>query len=254
MKNKFIVASCLSFLIILTCPSIKAQPIKLLIYSKTNGFHHKSIPAAIAALSKMASENNWQLTFTDDSLSFSSLKQLQSYNAIVFVLITGKIFDTLQENAFKQYLQQGGGLVTIHTGTDCEKNWPWYMNAIGAKFKNHPKQQQATYLVIDSTHSATKLLPKVWSHFDEIYNFAAPVSDSVHVLLTVDESSYTGGTMGVHPITWYRNLNKGRIFQTALGHTDACYTDTDFLAHLKGGIEWAATAPLIKKQTIKRKR
>jgi len=249
MKNRFILANCLALLIILSSPFIKAQPIKLLVYTKTNGFHHKSIPAATAALSKMASENNWQLSFTEDSLSFSSLKQLKPFNAIVFVLNTGKIFDTLQENVFIQYIQQGGGLVTIHTGTDCEKNWSWYMNAIGAKFKSHPKQQQANYIVIDSTHPATKLLPKVWSHFDEIYNYNAPVSDSVHVLLTVDESTYTGGTMGVHPIAWSRNYEKGRIFQTALGHTDACYTDTDFLNHLKGGLEWAATLPKIKKKT-----
>ena len=66
------------------------------------------------------------------------------------------------------------------------------------------------------------------------------MSADVHILITVDESSYTGGTMGtLHPIAWYKNVNKGRVFQTALGHTDACYSDKDFINHLVGGIKWA---------------
>ena len=220
--------------------SSEAKPIKILVFSKTNGFRHKTIPVASAALTALAKENNWVLTFTEDSLLFSKYKALKHYKAILFLYTTGKILGIEEEKAFSKYIEKGGALVTIHTGTDCEKNWDWYMNLLGAKFKNHPKQQTARFVVNDSTHLATNLLPKEWLHFDEIYNFAAPVSPDVHVLLSVDESSYTGGTMGaVHPIAWYKNYKKGKVFQTALGHTDACYTDEDFIKHLVGGIKWA---------------
>ncbi len=220
--------------------SSEAKPIKILVFSKTNGFRHKTIPIASAALTALAKENNWTLTFTEDSLLFSKYKTLKQYKAILFLYTTGKVLGTEQEKAFRKYIEKGGALVTIHTGADCEQNWDWYMNLVGAKFKNHPKQQQARFVVNDSTHLATNLLPKEWLHFDEIYNFTMPVSADVHVLLSVDESSYTGGTMGaVHPIAWCRNYKKGRVFQTALGHTDACYSDKDFLHHLVGGIKWA---------------
>ncbi|OSC57397.1 hypothetical protein B5181_32535, partial [Streptomyces sp. 4F] len=32
----------------------------------------------------------------------------------------------------------------------------------------------------------------------------------------------------------------GRVFYTALGHAAEAYADPDFLAHLQGGVQWAA--------------
>ena len=236
-----VLLTCLSIILMLRGSLFsEAKPIKILVYSKTNGFRHKTIPTAITTLTTIAKDNNWQLTFTEDSLLFSKYKQLKHYRAVLFLYTTGKVLGNKEESAFKKYIEKGGVLVTIHTGTDCEQNWDWYMNAIGAKFKSHPKQQQAKFIVQDSTNLSTNKLPKEWLHFDEIYNYSAPVLSDVHVLLTVDESSYTGGTMGiVHPIAWYKKINKGRVFQTALGHTDACYADKDFISHLVGAIKWA---------------
>ena len=238
MKTFF---TCLSIIFLLGLSVVgEAKPIKILVYSKTNGFRHKTIPTAIAALKTLAMDNDWQLTFTEDSLMFSKYKLLKKYKAILFLYTTGKVLGNEEEIAFKKYIDNGGAWITIHTGTDCEQNWDWYVTTIGAKFKNHPKQQQAKFLIQESQHPSTTKLPKEWLHFDEIYNYDAPVSADVHILITVDESSYTGGTMGtLHPIAWYKNVNKGRVFQTALGHTDACYSDKDFINHLVGGIKWA---------------
>jgi len=236
-----VLLTCFTIILMLSVSLFsEAKPIKILVYSKTNGFRHKTIPTAITALTTIAKDNNWQLTFTEDSLLFGNYKQLKQYKAVLFLYTTGKILGNEEENAFKEYIEEGGALVTIHTGTDCEQNWDWYMNAIGAAFKNHPKQQQAKFIVQDSTHLSTSKIQKEWLHFDEIYNYTAPVLSDVHVLITVDESTYNGGIMGtLHPIAWYKNINNGRVFQTALGHTDACYTDKDFINHLVGGIKWA---------------
>jgi hypothetical protein len=67
----------------------------------------------------------------------------------------------------------------------------------------------------------------------------------IHVLLTVDESTYAenDGTDGVdddHPVAWCKRYDGGRMFYTALGHTEATYTDADFLKHLLGGLDTAA--------------
>ena len=63
------------------------------------------------------------------------------------------------------------------------------------------------------------------------------------MLLRADESSYEGGGMGGdHPLAWCREHAAGRVFHTALGHAREAYTDRDFLAHLRGGIGWAAAA------------
>ena len=219
--------------------SIEAQSIKLLAYSKTNGFRHKSIPAAKEALTTLAKDNQWQITFTEDSLLFNDYKWLKKYDAIVFVMTTGKIFDSIEEQSFKKYLEKGGGLLTLHTGTDCEQHWDWYMKTMGAQFKAHPKQQQAKFLVVDSLHPAARLLPSEWTAFDELYNFTAPVSVDEHPLVEVDETSYTGGTMnGKHPLVWWQQVKKGRLLQSAIGHTDDFYKDPKMLKFIKGAVLW----------------
>jgi len=229
----------LSLLLLLITSFSQAKTIKILVFSKTNGFHHKSIPAAKEALILMAKQHNWTLTFTEDSLAFNDYKSMKQYKAVIFLMTTGKVFGIQQEEVFQKYIEKGGGLITLHTGTDCEMNWEWYMNTVGGKFKNHPKQQLAKFIIEDSTHPATKQLPKEWLHFDEIYNFGSPVVSSAHILICVDESTYTGGTMGaLHPIVWYNYCKKGRIFQTALGHADDCYVDNNVLQHISGGINW----------------
>jgi hypothetical protein len=75
---------------------------------------------------------------------------------------------------------------------------------------------------------------------DEWYNFQTNPRPSVHVLATIDESSYTGGTMGAdHPIAWWHDYDGGRAWYTAGGHTDESWSEPLFLAHVLSGIEYA---------------
>ncbi|MBC7650776.1 MAG: ThuA domain-containing protein [Deinococcales bacterium] len=226
--------------LILGINKLDAQKIKLLAISKTNGYRHGAISAAKVALTLMAQQNNWEIEFTEDSLRFNDYKTLKQYDAVIFMLTTGNIFGEKQETALEKYIKKGGGLLTMHTGTDTEYDWAWYYKAIGAQFKSHPKQQQAKFLVVDTIHQATKMLPATWVRFDELYNFKLPIPANINVLIELDETTYSGGTMGKHPIAWYQTVKKGRVLQTALGHTDASYKEDLFLQHLKGAIEWVA--------------
>ena len=90
-------------------------------------------------------------------------------------------------------------------------------------------------------HDASKSLPEYWQRTDEWYDFAANVRGRSHVLATVDETTYSGGTMGFdHPVAWCKDFRGGRSFYTAGGHTAAAYAEPAFRRHLAGGIEWAA--------------
>ena len=92
--------------------------------------------------------------------------------------------------------------------------------------------------MVDTTHLATKNIPKIWSHKDEWYNYKN-ISKNITVLAIVDESTYEGGTNGAnHPIAWFQEYDGGKMFYTGLGHTAESYTDTYFLAHILGGIQY----------------
>lgn len=77
----------------------------------------------------------------------------------------------------------------------------------------------------------------MWQHTDEWYNFRRRPGPDRTVLLTVDEDSYAGGTMGEdHPIAWYGPYGRGRTWYTSLGHSVEAYDDPLLLAHLRGGL------------------
>lgn len=210
----------------------------VLIFSKTNGFRHASIPAGIAAIKKLGAENNFDVESTEDSTFFND-SALKKYSAIIFLSTTGKLFGPDQEKALQKYIQNGGGYVGIHAATDCEYNWPWYGELAGAYFKGHPSQQEAKLIVVNKDHPSTRSLPSEWVRFDEWYNFKN-LNPSVTVLIKIDEHSYKGGENGDnHPMAWYHSFEGGRAFYTELGHTEESFSDPNYLNHILGGIEYA---------------
>ncbi len=211
---------------------------KVLIFCKTAGYHHASIATGIPAIIKLGQENNFDVDTTTNSTLFT-YDNLKQYAAVIFLSTTGDVLNDQQEAEFQKYIKAGGGFVGVHAATDTEYDWPWYGNLVGAYFKSHPAQQNATFNVVDHDFIATKHLPAVWKRFDELYNFKW-MAPNLHVLITIDEKSYTGGTMGDnHPMSWYHDYDGGRAFYTELGHTDASYADPLYLQHLLGGIKYA---------------
>ncbi|MDF2430889.1 MAG: uncharacterized protein JWP44_520 [Mucilaginibacter sp.] len=236
MKHKLLILSVLCILGL----TIAAKP-KVLIFSKTAGFHHTSIPAGIAAVTKLGQENNFDVDTTTDSKKFT-YNNLKQYAAVIFLNTTGDVLNDQQQGEFEKYIHAGGGFVGVHSATDTEYDWPWYGNLVGAYFKSHPAQQTAVFHVVDRNFIATRNLPADWKRFDELYNFKW-VAPNLHVLITIDEKSYTGGTMGDnHPMSWYHDYDGGRAFYTELGHTDESYSDPLYLGHLLGGIKYAIGA------------
>lgn len=214
------------------------KPKKVLIFSKTNGFRHSSISAGIAAIKKLGVENHFLVEATEDSLAINT-KNLNQYQVIIFLNTTGTILGKEQELALQHFMKKGKGFVGVHSASDCEFEWPWFGKMIGGYFISHPKQQTAKLVVVDKEHSSTRHLPEIWERYDEWYNFK-DLNPDVNVLLKIDESSYTGGANGEnHPMAWYHEYGGGRMFYTALGHTEESYSEPLFLKHLLGGIEYA---------------
>jgi len=222
--------------------SMSAKPptsAKIFVFTKTNSFRHASIPEGTNALNKLARQNNWTITFSEDSTQFS-LKNLKKYDAIIFLNTTGNVLGKKEQTAFEKYIRRGGGYVGIHSASDTEHEWDFYKKMVAAQFASHPKVQEVTLNVHqDCGHASIAHLNKQWNISDEWYNFREPVPDYVTVLLDIDESTIEGKKMNAyHPIAWYHIYEGGRCFYTGLGHTEVIYTDPDYLKHIEEGIKW----------------
>jgi cytochrome c len=164
---------------------------------------------------------------------------------VVFLSTSGDILNEEQQAAFKAFIEQGGGLAAIHAAVAgdvaTEGTWPWYGDALCARFTNHSAVVQATVDIEDRQHLSTAPLPAHWVRTDEWYNFITSPRGKARVLASLDEATYKGGTMGKdHPITWCKQVGKGHVWYTGLGHTEASFTEPLFLKHLLGGIQAAA--------------
>ena len=225
-----------------TAPADQA-PRRILVFSKTAGFRHASIPDGIAAIRGLGASNGFRVDATEDDSVFEDAT-LSSYDAVVFLSTTGEILDPIRQAAFERYIRGNRGFVGIHSASDTEYAWAWYGELVGAYFANHPAIQRASVRVIDRVHPSTRALPEQWDRTDEWYNFASNPASRVHVLATVDESTYTGGSMGAnHPVAWCQFVHGGRSWYTAMGHTSESFSDPRFLQHLLGGIQFAAGYP-----------
>jgi cytochrome c len=221
-----------------------AADFSVLVFSRTLMFRHASITNGIAAIKRLGDENHFRVDATEDANWFTSAN-LARYKLVVFLSTSGDILNEDQQAAFKSFIEQGGGLAAIHAAVAgdvaTEGGWPWYGEALCARFTNHSAIVQATVDVEDRTHPSTKALPEHWVRADEWYNFMTSPRGQARILASLDETPYQGGTMGKdHPVAWCKQMGKGRIWYTALGHTEASFTEPLFLKHLLGGIQAAA--------------
>jgi len=216
----------------------------VLVFSKTLMYRHASITNGIAAIRRLGEEFHFHVDATEDSSCFTPAN-LARYRAVVFLSTSGHILSDEQHAAFRDYIEKGGGLAAIHAGAAgdvaTEGTWPWYGEALCARFTNHSAIVTATINVEDRRSPSMAGLPERWVRRDEWYNFISSPRGKARILASLDETTYKGGNMGKdHPIAWCRKMGKGRIWYTGLGHTEVSYTEPEFLRHLLGGIQTAA--------------
>ena len=220
-----------------------ATPFRVLVFSRTTGFRHDSIPNAIATVTALGAANGYVTEATEDPTAFTAAN-LARFQVIVFAQTTGDPLDNAAQAAFEAWLAAGGNWVGIHSAADTEYTWPAYGALLGAYFKVHPAIQQATVRIEVANHPATAGLPAAWVRTDEWYDFQTNprATAGMTVLATIDESTYSGGTMGAdHPLVWaHTTAGGGRAIYTAMGHTMESYADPLFRQHLAGAIRWAA--------------
>jgi type 1 glutamine amidotransferase len=212
----------------------------VLVFTRTTGFRHASIEDGVAAIRELGVANGFTVEATEDPTRIAE-GALERFQVVVFLSSTGEPLDPAQRDALQRWVGRGGGWVGVHAAADAMYDWPWYGDLVGAWFRRHPRVQQATVRITDREHPSTRSLPTAWTRTDEWYDFRDNPRGRAQVLAVVDESTYQGGGMGAdHPVSWCHQLGRGRSWYTALGHTKASWSEPLFLAHVLGGIRWAA--------------
>jgi cytochrome c len=228
---------------------------RVLVFSKTAGFRHSSIPYCTKAIQDMAKTHGFEVDTTENSARFNE-ENLKKYKVVIFNSTTGNVLTEPQQLAFERYIQAGGAYMGIHAAADTEYDWAWYGKLVGGYFTNHPGKtvsnvQSGKFIIKDKTHISTNFMTDSVIRKDEFYAFKN-FNPDVKVLFTVDEKSYKEGTMGdFHPMAWYHEFDGGRAFYTNWGHTNETFSEDIALKHIWGGLQWAAGGPALDYSKVK---
>ncbi|MGN5374789.1 ThuA domain-containing protein [Sphingomonas hankookensis] len=203
-----------------------------------------SIPAAVAALTILARERGMEPVASDDPATFDAPLD---YAAIVLVSTTtdrkkpaSEWFVGPRRDALQRYVEGGGGVVAIHAAADSHYHWPWYARMIGGRFAQHPPGTPAAEVTrAPRRHPATDTLPDRFRIADEWYGFR-DLSGDVDPLLTFDPRSTGATDVNPKPLAWAHRVGAGRVFYTGLGHRRESWSDARVVAHVGGGLDWAA--------------
>jgi uncharacterized protein len=227
-----------------------AEP-RVLVYTRNHvtngkGYVHENIATSVETIRQLGAEHGFAVDHSDDPAVFTP-ENLKQYRALVFSNSNNEAFATdAQRDAFKRYIQAGGGLVGIHSASGSERHWPYFWSALGGKFVRHPRLQKFTVRVADKSHPATRELPATFEWEDECY-YTDNLNPAIKPLLVTDparlddpkKAEYPGDRFGDSlPLAWYQTFDGGRQFYTALGHKKEHYSDPLLRKHIAGGILW----------------
>jgi type 1 glutamine amidotransferase len=213
-------------------PQRQSERFRALVFIKTTGFRHDSIPDGVRAIQRLGRRHDFTVDTTGNAGRFTS-RRLARYDVVIFLSTTGApLGRASQRRAFERYIRRGGGYVGIHAASDTSGDWPWYDRLVGARLARHdPGVSARTVRVEVRRTAATRSLPRSWTRTDEWYEFHTNPRGRARVLASLDRS---------RPLAWCHRYDGGRSVYTAMGHTRESFAESRYLAHLRGAIEMAA--------------
>jgi type 1 glutamine amidotransferase len=217
---------------------------RVLLFSHSTGYRHTSIEPGIAAIQGLGAREKMTIVPSADPAVFTP-EGLRGFDAIVFLSTStdpkkpeSEWFQGARRDALQAFVRRGGGVVGIHAASDSHYHWPWYGKMIGGHFAKHPPgTPEGTLKVVNRKHPANRGVAPTMRRVDEWYYFE-DYNPEAHVLVTLDPASIGEKDVNPNPVSWAHEFEGGRVFYTAMGHTNETYSDPNFLNHLAGGLRW----------------
>jgi type 1 glutamine amidotransferase len=237
-----------------SAPAKPTKPRKVLVFSKTAGFRHGSIPTGVEAMKQMGkSTGAFEVTATEDD-SFFEPEKLKNFDAVLFLNTTGEVFKSKEagreerlKKSLVDFVKSGKGLIGTHSATDTYKKWKDFNDMMGGAFAGHPWHTKIRVKNLEPGHPLNAAFAgKDFEIADEIYQFRKDTAsaDERRMLLSlsgeiVDKGKGNTGKEGLYPIAWLDKYGDGRIFYCSLGHRDEIYWNPVILKHYLAGIQYA---------------
>ncbi len=223
---------------------------RVLIFYRCEGFVHRSIPFANCALEQLGKQTGAFNADLADTYEVFTEANLEQYDAIIFNNTTRLVFPTLDhENAFKNFVTGGKGLIGIHAAADNFGEHSDCVAMVGGIFDSHPWTQDGTWAfrLDDPKHTLNEAFGgKGFWHQDEIYrykenSFVGPSKLRLLVSLDMTKEAVTNKINDPQEVavSWVQRIGEGRVFYTNFGHRNETFHKPLILRHMLDGIQYA---------------
>lgn len=240
---------------VLGAPEGRPRPLKfraVALSERVTGDHQKFVEAARIYLDRLAAENAFEIDYITGTERINE-KTLAQYKLFIQLNYPPYHWSPAAKSAFEDYITQGkGGWIGFHHAAllgefDGYPMDPWFSQFLGGiRFTSYlPDFAKATVKIEDRASPLAKGLPASFViDKEEWYTWSKSPRPNVHVLATVDESSYVPNTPikmgGDHPVVWSNPNYKARNVYIFMGHHPGLFDSPEFVQLFRNAIFWGA--------------
>jgi type 1 glutamine amidotransferase len=259
-QSRFVFSRPLSMLTlamaILLCTGIalgqSAKPkFHVIAIAEAGGIHKPFVDAAKIWLAKEAALDGFSVDYIENTDPIDDAF-LSKYQLFIQLNYPPYAWKPAAVEAFKKYIEQGhGGWIGFHHATllgefDGYPIWPWFSTFMGGiRFTKYiPTFVSGKVMVEDPSHPVMKGVGNPFEiENEEWYTYDKSPRPNVHVLASVDESTYSPQTsikMGDHPVVWTNEHYKARNVYIFMGHHGELFQNQAFTTLFHNAILWTA--------------
>lgn len=169
----------------------------------------------------------FEVTITEDREQFRP-ENINRFD-LVMIYTTGHQLTQEQEEGLVKFVNDGGGLVGIHSATDSFKNSDAYWKLLGGRFTGHGSGKFRVNITGKRHVIVRDMEP--FEIEDETYVHEFHPDSRLVVLMRRDEDG--------EPVSWVQYYGEGRVFVTGLGHGAPAWSNPAFQQMIVNALHWA---------------
>jgi uncharacterized protein len=224
---------------------------KIIALGEENSIHRPFVDAAKIWLQKEAAADNFSIDYIHNTEKLDEAF-LSRYQLFLQLDYPPYMWTARAAVAFQNYIEQGkGGWIGFHHAGllgefENYPMWRWFSDFLGGiRYKNYIATfATAKVKVEDGKHPVMRGLPLTFViEREEWYTWDQSPRRNVHVLASVDESTYTPDSslkMGDHPVVWTNEHVKAKNVYIFMGHRGEHFQNKSFTTLFHNAILWAA--------------
>ena len=253
MKSRLLVAAGLLFAL---SSIVRADPqFRVIAMAETGGIHGPYVAAAHHWLNDLAAQDNFTIDYISNANKIND-EFLSHYQVFIQLNYPPYNWNPVAMAAFEKSINEGRiGWIGFHHATllgefDGFPMWPWFSKFMGGiRFQSYiPNFAAATVDVEDRKHPIMQgVSPSFFVKLEEWYTWDKDPRPNVHVIASVDESTYKPDSkikMGDHPVIWSNEHVKARNVYIFMGHSPILLQIPEYRMIFRNAIYWAAGKPV----------